>query len=68
MKYYKPYTRKRTLVRCLGPGKEHNFYSSDPATNRICAKCSAKLNLVLNREPAMRGKLVNIDGTPQRVE
>ncbi len=31
------------LVRCLGPGKEHEFLSVDPKTNRICESCQAKV-------------------------
>lgn len=30
-------------VRCLGPGPEHTFLSTDPARNRICPACARKL-------------------------
>lgn len=34
---------KRLKIRCLGPGKEHHFASSDPKRNRVCRACKAKL-------------------------
>jgi hypothetical protein len=30
-------------VRCLGPGKEHTFTSSDAVRVRVCFKCREKL-------------------------
>ena len=34
---------QRAMVRCLGPGKEHTFYSVSKVSNRVCPKCSYKL-------------------------
>lgn len=30
----------RTLVRCLGPGSEHTFMSSNPTYHRVCSRCT----------------------------
>jgi len=34
---------KSILVRCLGPGKEHKFKSTDPRRRRVCDNCTKKL-------------------------
>ncbi len=33
----------RAYVRCLGPGEEHWFLSSDRCKHRICNRCAKKL-------------------------
>lgn len=35
-----------TLVRCLGPGKDHFFKSRDKTRNRICESCEKKIREV----------------------
>lgn len=34
-----PYTRPKVRVRCLGPGKEHTFWTDDRAKRRVCPRC-----------------------------
>ncbi len=36
-------------VRCLGPGKEHSFRSTDPIRHRICDACTAKIKAMSPR-------------------
>lgn len=31
------------LVRCLGPGEEHTFLSTDTASHRLCPKCRDRI-------------------------
>ena len=31
------------LVRCLGPGDEHTFYTDDPSKRRICPRCRSRI-------------------------
>lgn len=31
--------KNRVLVRCLGPGVEHEFLSHDRVRNRVCPRC-----------------------------
>lgn len=33
-------------VRCLGPGPEHLFLSTDPRKNRVCEPCRKKMQSV----------------------
>lgn len=42
--HYRKGGRPRVAVRCLGPGREHTFLSRDPATERVCPKCRAKID------------------------
>jgi hypothetical protein len=42
---------KLVKVRCLGPGKSHNFLSKDQTRNRICPACAKSLAAVhIDRE------------------
>jgi hypothetical protein len=34
--------RRLTRVRCLGPGREHEFLSPDPVRCRVCDECRRK--------------------------
>lgn len=34
-------------VRCLGPGKEHSFWSANKSKYRICPRCKKKLDAML---------------------
>lgn len=36
-------TPKRKFVRCLGPGREHQFLSADPRRNRVCDRCHRRI-------------------------
>lgn len=45
-------------VRCLGPGKEHEFLSRDKVTERVCSECRGKLDrfpLALRDRPVRCG-------------
>lgn len=37
---------RKVKVRCLGPGPEHNFWSVNKTTNRICPICAKRLDRV----------------------
>lgn len=38
-----PPVLKKHLVRCLGPGDEHLFFSEDACCHRICPRCAVKI-------------------------
>ena len=43
-----------TMTRCLGPGPEHSFRSSDKF-NRVCPRCAAKLLTIFHSSLFRRG-------------
>ncbi len=46
---YRPPEPKKTLRRCLGPGKEHQFFSTGEH-HRRCASCDEKVKLLSKRD------------------
>lgn len=39
----------RVLVRCLGPGEEHEFLSHDRVRNRVCPRCRVTIKEMSTR-------------------
>ena len=53
MRDFKARKPRRFKVRCLGPGREHTFMSTDPVRNRVCERCQEKIRQVRDPTPVV---------------
>ena len=58
---------RKVLVRCLGPGPEHTFWSDDRCRHRICPKCARVVNGEgYTRPSTIKESSIKSDGRVQR--